>query len=324
MNTPLVIIAGPTASGKSALALAVAETFNGAVINADSMQVYRDLAILTSRPGASETSRVPHRLYGVLDGAFPCSAARWREMALEEIAAVAERGRLPVCVGGAGLYLRALIQGLAAIPDIPERVRRAARARHGELGGEAFHAELADRDPETAARLHVNDRQRLIRAWEVLEATGRSLSEWRKRDTPQEGLAAAGARGAMIVLMPPREALYGACNTRFQRMMEDGLLDETRALDARGLDPSLPVMKAVGLRELLRHCHGETGLEEAVLEAQRSTRRYAKRQMTWLRHQLDNEEMESMVIEGLYEKTRLPEIFSFLRRFLLTPGGRKV
>jgi tRNA dimethylallyltransferase len=317
MDTPLVIIAGPTASGKSGLALAVAEKLDGSVINADSMQVYRDLAILTSRPGAHETARVPHRLYGVLDGASPCSAVRWRDMAREEISTAAGQGRLPVCVGGTGLYLRTLIRGLAAIPDIPEAVRHAARARHRELGGEAFHGELAARDLETAARLHVNDRQRLIRAWEVLEATGRGLSDWQKRHTPQEGLA-AGVRSAMIVLMPPREALYGACDERFWRMMEDGLMDEVRALDARGLDPSLPVMKAVGLREMLRYCHGEISLEEAVSLAQRSTRRYAKRQMTWLRHQLDHGKMESMIIEDLYEKTQLPEIFSFLHRFLLS------
>ncbi len=330
MESSLVIIAGPTASGKSGLALAVAEKFDGVVINADSMQVYRDLAILTSRPGVDEMARVPHRLYGVLDGESPCSVARWRDMACKEIDAAAGERRLPVCVGGTGLYLRALIRGLAAIPDIPEAVRHAARARHKELGGEAFHGELAARDPETAARLHMNDRQRLIRAWEVLEATGRSLSEWQERQTPQQGLAAAGVRLAMIVFMPPREELYQACNARFLEMMDCGLLDEVRALDARGdarggargdaggLDPALPIMKAVGLREMLRHCHGETGLEEAVLEAQQTTRRYAKRQMTWPRHQLDNEEMERLVIEGLYEETQLPEIFSFLRRFLST------
>ncbi len=324
MNTSLVIISGPTASGKSDLALAVAEKLDGTIINADSMQVYRDLAILTNRPSVSETVRAVHQLYGILDGASICSAARWRKMALKEIFAAAKQGRLPICVGGTGLYLRTLIQGLAAIPDIPESVRRAARARHEELGGKAFHAELAARDPGTVERLHMNDRQRLIRAWEVLEATGQGLSEWQKQGTPHEGLAAAGVRLAMIVLMPPREALYGACDTRFHRMMEDGLLDEVRALDTRGLDPSLPIMKAVGLRELLRYCHGETSLEEAVFRAQMVTRRYAKRQMTWLRHQLDSGEMESMVIEALYENIQLPEVFSFLDRFLLTSGGRKV
>ena len=324
MDTPLVIIAGPTASGKSGLALALAEKLDGIIINADSMQVYRDLAILTSRPGVSETARVSHRLYGVLDGDSPCSVARWREMALEEISAAAGRGRLPVCVGGTGLYLRALIRGLAAIPEIPEAVHRAARERYKELGGEAFHEELAARDPETVARLHMNDRQRLIRAWEVFEATGRGLREWQKRETPQEGLVAAGVRLAMIVLMPPREALYGACDKRFHGMIKSGLLDEVRALDARGLDPALPVMKALGLREMLRHCRGETSLEDAVLEAQQATRRYAKRQMTWLRHQLDTQGMESMVIESLYEETQLPDIFSFLNSFLLTPGREKV
>ena len=332
MDTPLVIIAGPTASGKSGLALALAEKLDGIIINADSMQVYRDLAILTSRPGVSETARVSHRLYGVLDGDSPCSAARWREMALEEISAAAGQGRRPVCVGGTGLYLRALIRGLAAIPEIPETVHRAARERYKELGCEAFYGELAARDPETVARLHMNDRQRLIRAWEVFEATGWGLREWQKRETPQEGLAAAGVRLAMIVLMPPREALYGACDKRFHGMIKSGLLDEVQALDARGgvrenirgIDPALPVMKALGLREMLRHCRGEISLEDAVLEAQQATRRYAKRQMTWLRHQLDTQGMESMVIEGLYEETQLPDIFSFLHRFLLTPGGEKV
>ncbi|MBV28574.1 MAG: tRNA (adenosine(37)-N6)-dimethylallyltransferase MiaA, partial [Rhodospirillaceae bacterium] len=161
MNTSLVIISGPTASGKSDLALAVAEKLDGTIINADSMQVYRDLAILTNRPSVSETVRAVHQLYGILDGTSICSAARWRKMALKEISAAAKQGRLPICVGGTGLYLRALIQGLAAIPDIPETVRRAARARHEELGGEAFYAELAARDPGTMKRLHVNDRQRL-------------------------------------------------------------------------------------------------------------------------------------------------------------------
>jgi len=166
----------------------------------------------------------------------------------------------------------------------------------------------------------------------VLEATGRGLREWQKRETPQEGLVAAGVRLAMIVLMPPREALYGACDKRFHGMIKSGLLDEVQALDARegvrenirGIDPALPVMKALGLREMLRHCRGEISLEDAVLEAQQATRRYAKRQMTWLRHQLDIQGMESMVIEGLYEETQLPDIFSFLHRFLLTPGGEKV
>jgi tRNA dimethylallyltransferase len=178
----------------------------------------------------------------------------------------------------------------------------------------------------------MNDRQRLIRAWEVFEATGRGLREWQKRKTPQEGLVAAGVRLAMIVLMPPREALYGACDKRFHGMMKSGLLDEVRALDVRGdvrgnireLDPALPVMKALGLREMLRHCRGETSLEDAVLEMQQATRRYAKRQMTWLRHQLDTQGMESMVIESLYEETQLPDIFSFLNSFLLTPGREKV
>lgn len=287
---PVLVVAGPTASGKSRLALDLAATRRIAVINADSMQVYRELRILTARPGEAEMAHAPHRLYGVLSAAEACSAARWRTWALAAIEEARGEGRLPVLVGGTGLYLKALFEGLAAIPPIPETVRGAARARHRELGGEAFRAELARRDPESAAHLTAGDTQRLVRAWEVVEATGRPLPEWQR----------AGRAGARlhayrtVLVMPPRDVLYSACETRFDAMMAAGALDEVRALLALGLDPALPAMKSLGVRELARHLAGEWSLEQAVEKARQATRNYAKRQTTWFRHQLAPE----LVLEG--------------------------
>src|SRR4051812_3908656 len=228
-GTAVLAIGGPTASGKSALALDAAEAFGGTVINADSMQVYADLAVLTARPGPEALARVPHRLYGVLPATEACSAARWRDMALDAIAEAAGQGRLPVVVGGTGLYLRALMEGLAEIPSVPAPVRADARARHARLGGPAFHAGLAARDPAMAARLAPGDTQRLIRAWEVLEATGRSLADWQA--APSAG-PPPGLRFATLVLDPPRDALYAACDGRFRAMVAAGALDEVARLDS--------------------------------------------------------------------------------------------
>ncbi len=277
----VVVIAGPTASGKSQLALALAEAYGGTVINADSMQVYRDLRILTARPDESACARAPHRLYGVLDAAEACSAARWRAMALAEIAAARASGRLPIVVGGTGLYIEALLEGIAPVPDIPAPVREAARALHAALGGAGFHALLAARDPEMAARLAPGDSQRLIRAFEVIEATGVSLAEWRRRHPAGAGLAGPALR---LLLSPPRSALYAACDARVPAMIAAGALDEVAALKQRGLDPALPAMKALGVRPLLRHLAGEIDRETAVAAVQQETRRYAKRQSTWFRH----------------------------------------
>ncbi len=281
-DRPLIIVAGPTASGKSALALSIAETFGGTVINADSMQVYRELAVLTARPGPDPAAGAPHRLYGVLAGEEICSAGRWREMALAEIARAWEAGGLPVVAGGTGLYMRALEQGLSPIPEVPLAVRAAARARHAKMGGDAFHAALAERDRETARRLHPGDSQRLIRAWEVLEATGRPLADWHRAGAG-DGLA---CRRLRLVLAPPRTALYATCDRRFLGMMAAGALDEVRRLLALGLDPSLPVMKALGVAPLADHLAGKISLDEAVAAAQQATRRYAKRQLTWMRTQM--------------------------------------
>ncbi|MDR3519094.1 MAG: tRNA (adenosine(37)-N6)-dimethylallyltransferase MiaA [Azospirillaceae bacterium] len=305
----VLVIAGPTASGKSALALAVAERLDGVVINADSMQVYAELAILTARPGPAELARVPHRLYGVLPGAQACSAARWCAWAVQEIAAARAGGRRPIIVGGTGLYLRALITGLVEIPAIPEPVRAAARALHAELGGPAFHARLAQRDPATAARLRPGDPQRLIRAWEVIEATGRPLSAWHALPTAP----APGLRFDVVLLDPPRAPLYQACNRRFEAMVRAGAVAEVERLMQLGLDPGLPVLKAVGVPELAAFLRREITLEAAIAAAQQATRHYAKRQTTWFRHQLAALMPHGChVVTEQYSERLLPEIFPII------------
>ena len=280
-SQPVIVVAGPTASGKSALALDLAAALDGVVINADSMQVYRDLAILTARPDTTACARAPHRLYGVIDGADACSAARWCDLAVGEIAAARAAGRAPIVTGGTGLYLRTLTQGLMAVPAIPASVRRAARALCDAGGVGGLHADLARRDPVMATRLHPTDRQRLIRAWEVIVATGRSLAAWQAAAPARPGLLAR-----WVVVLPERAALYDACNRRLHAMVAAGALDEVRRLDARGLDPDLPVMKALGVPELRAVLRGEATQDQAIAAAQQATRRYAKRQTTWLRTQV--------------------------------------
>jgi tRNA dimethylallyltransferase len=313
---PLILVGGPTASGKSGLALAIAEEFGGWVVNADSMQVYRDLPILTARPTPDEEGRVPHRLYGVLDGAELCSAQRWRDMATRTVEEARRAGALPVLVGGTGLYFRALTRGLAEVPPIPEAVRLEARALHRRIGGPAFHAALAARDPEAAGRLAPGDTQRMIRAYEVIAATGTPLGEWQRRG--QAGTA--GGRRQELVLLPPRDELYRACDTRFRMMVEAGAEAEVRRLVERRLDPALPIMKAVGVRELAAALRGEISREEAVARAQQATRNYAKRQYTWFRHQMPE---ATIVSEQLSESLR-SRIFAILREFLLTGRNEAV
>lgn len=308
----IITVAGPTASGKSALALDLARAFDGVVINADSMQVYRELRILTARPTPEEEAAAPHRLYGVLSAAEPCSAGRWRAWAVTEIAAACATGSVPVVVGGTGLYLKALLEGLAPIPDTPAEVRERVRSRLREQGAAALFAELAERDPPTAERISPSDTQRLLRGLEVLEATGEPLSVWQRRSPRAD---AREIRALALVLAPPREAVYAACDARFDRMLEAGALDEVARLAAMRLPPDLPAMRAVGVRELLRHVAGEIGLSQARELAQRSTRQYAKRQMTWLRHQVGGVWFNAQFSESVDR-----EIFSNVRDFLLTPG----
>jgi tRNA dimethylallyltransferase len=313
MSESVVIIAGPTASGKSALAIDVAKEFNGVIINADSMQVYRELDILSARPPERDLAQAPHRLYGILAPDDPCSVGRWLELAVAEIKTAWAHGQLPLVVGGTGMYLKALQEGLAPIPDVPAATREEATALHGKLGGEAFRDELAKLDPDAAQRLPAGDTQRLIRAFEVALATGRPLSDWQK-DHPSE--PPLDANFAVIVLSPERDVLYEGVNQRFDWMMENGALDEVRAMEKLGLDPTLPAMKAVGVPELRRALAGESDMESAREDAKRATRQFAKRQMTWLRNQLEAD----LPLSAQYSERFRVKIFSFIRQFMLTAG----
>lgn len=313
-DAPIIIVAGPTASGKSACAVALARAFDGVVINADSMQIYDGLSVVTARPSAEEEAQAPHRLYGVLDAAESCSAGRWLDLAASEISAARAGGRLPILCGGTGLYLKALVQGIAPIPDIPNDVREAARARHAAIGGAAFREDLAVLDPEAAEKLPPGDSQRLIRAYEIVKATGRTQADW--AGEPHQ--KAVTGRFATVAFVPDRAVLYSAIDARFEAMMAGGALDEVRTLRARGLDRALPALKAVGVRELLACLDGEMTLQEAVAKAQQSSRKYAKRQITWLRTQLETEGEAVLYLSAQYSESLNGKIFAFIRQFLLT------
>jgi tRNA dimethylallyltransferase len=306
---PVILIAGPTATGKSALALELAAAFGGTIINADALQVYRDLRILSARPAADAMALLPHRLYGFLDAGERGSVAAWRELALREIATAYAAGRLPIVVGGTGLYLHALRHGLAAIPAVAPAIRAEAAELYGKLGGAAFRERLAALDPAAAARLASGDRQRLTRAYEVASATGVTIGDWQRR-----AVSVPPYRFAALLLMPPKEQVYAACDARFRAMVAQGGLDEAAALGARRLSPDLPAMKAVGIPELLRHLRGEISLEEAILSAQRATRRYAKRQMTWFRHQIEPD----LILSAQLSESLLHCSRHFIDHFLLT------
>ena len=277
----MFLIAGPTASGKSALALRLAEQIGGEIVNADALQLYADLRLLSARPAAEDEARARHHLYGIADGADGWSVGRWLRATSEALEQIAARGRPAVMVGGTGLYFRALTEGLAEIPPTPPGERRKAEALFETLGEDRFRAELAMADPAAAARIGAGDRQRLVRALEVAAATGRALSEWQAQTRPT--LPAGHWRA--IALEPERARLYARCDARLEAIVREGALEEVRALMARGLDPALPVMKAVGVRELAACLAGETSLKDALALAQQQTRRYAKRQSTWLRNQ---------------------------------------
>jgi len=276
----LFLIAGPTASGKTALALRLAERLGGEIVNADALQIYRDLRILSARPSPEEETRVPHHLFGVADAADGWSVGRWLAAAEPVLEAIAARGRAAIMVGGTGLYFRALTQGLAQLPAVPVDVRQAIGERFEQIGEAAFRAELKAFDPAAETRISPGDRQRLTRAMEVHAATGRALSDW------QADAAPAFARDYQaLVLEPPRDQLYARCDARFAAMVGSGALAEARTLLARDLDPAVPAMKAVGVRELGAHLSDEIDLEGAIALGQQQTRRYAKRQLTWLRNQ---------------------------------------
>ncbi|MFL6729786.1 MAG: tRNA (adenosine(37)-N6)-dimethylallyltransferase MiaA [Sphingomicrobium sp.] len=277
-NPPLALIAGPTASGKSALALALAERAGGVVVNADSAQVYRDLPVLSAAPTAADRARAEHRLFGFLDGATPFSAADWAERAKAEVADIHAAGRLPILVGGTGLYLRTLLDGIAPVPPIDPAIR--SEVRHNPV--EANRARLEELDSEAAQRLNPGDTARIARALEVILSTGKPLAEW-------QGERTGGIGNAVdlrpLILLPPRGWLYARCDDRFARMIAQGAVEEVNALLDRRLDPNLPVMRAIGVREIASYVKGQGTLAEAVAAGQQATRQYAKRQYTWFAHQ---------------------------------------
>ena len=278
-----VLIAGPTASGKSALALALAEKLGGTIVNADSMQVYSHLRVITARPTPTEEARVPHRLYGHVDEAENYSVGRWCRDAGEVLANIAALGRVPILVGGTGLYFKALTSGLAAVPPIPADIREKVRSRLQSEGVAPLYTELKERDPATADRLMPKDRSRISRALEVMLATGRSLTDWHRDGMPA---LLDSVRAAKVFLTCERSELVARIEKRFAAMLAAGALEEVRALERRGLDPTLPAMKAHGVPWLVRHIRGEISLDEAAGGGVMDTRRYAKRQVTWFRNQM--------------------------------------
>jgi tRNA dimethylallyltransferase len=314
---PAIVIAGATASGKSALALDLAAEFGGTIINADSMQIYRDLPILTAQPDAASMAKVPHRLYGTLPLDDPATAARWAELAGAEIKAAWAAGRPPFLVGGTGLYLRALLEGFAPIPDIDPRYRVEAQTLLAELGAAGLHARLQERDPETAAKLRPSDSQRLMRAWEVLSATGKPLAWWQS----QPSAPPVAIEALCLVTAPARGALYAACDDRLVTMVAKGAVEEVAAARRAyaGADQEQAGFKALGFRELARHLDGELSLGEAVAAAQQATRNYAKRQGTWFRRQLPGATFLASDWEAMkFSQSYLAPIRHKIRDLLLT------
>lgn len=299
------VVFGPTASGKSAAAAAIAQAFDGVVINADSMQVYRDLRVLTARPSETEERVVPHRLYGVLDGDETCSAADWRDMAVREIEAASASGKVPILCGGTGFYIRALTEGLSPMPVVPEAIRTRVRQEVGAAQGTSAWDRLESIDPTAASRIEPMDRQRISRALEVFEATGRPLSAWQAR--PPDG-PPPGVVFLKIALWPPRPELVARCDLRFDMMVAQGALAEVEALLARGLSTERPIMRAVGVPELASHLRGELDLEDAVEAAKAATRRYAKRQVTWMKRQF----VAEFVFKETFSESLEGAIFSFI------------
>ena len=299
-----VMIAGPTAAGKSALAMTLATRLDGVIINADSMQLYRDLRILTARPDAQDEARIPHRLYGVLDAAERASVARWLDLAAVAVTAARKAGKMPIIIGGTGMYLQAALDGIAVIPAVSDDIHTACIDELAQIGGSAFRAALARLDPVTAERLFDGDSQRLVRAMGVVRATGRPISAWQQ--DPHQG--AFDGTALKIAVLPPREQIYQAINTRFANMMDSGAIAEVEALAARNLDPGLPVMKAIGVREVIAMQKGELDRAHAIEYASRDSRHYAKRQLTWLRNNYNaNCSFDSQLSERNVE-----EIFSYL------------
>ena len=302
-----LMIYGPTAAGKSAAALALAEQLGGTVINADSMQVYSDLRVVTARPGADDEARAPHCLYGIVDGRERASVASWLGLAAEVVHEARNAGSLPIIVGGTGMYLQAARDGIAPIPEVPEEINQACFDELAARGGAAFRAELSKVDEKTASRLFDRDSQRLVRAMGVVRATGRPISAW--QTDPHQGALAGEA--IPISVMPPRADTYARIDRRFSQMMTEGAVEEVEALAERGLDPSLPVMKAIGVREILAMQAGTISRSRAIELVSRDSRHYAKRQMTWMR----NNYRAQITLKKKLSKRFVKDIFSILLKY---------
>lgn len=309
--SPVVIIAGPTASGKSALAIDVAEAFDGEIVNADSMQVYKELQILTARPDDEDLARVPHHLFGTMPSTERCSAGAWLDAVMPVLDDIRTRGKVPVVCGGTGLYLRALTEGLAPVPEVPAERVAEMEAHFDAVGGDVFREELAVVDPTAAERVPATDRQRLVRAAAVFAETGRALTAWHDEQPAGPGYA---ARYATILLLPARAALYQRIDARFDQMMDMGAEEEAAAFHALGIDRTLPASRAVGVAELLRVLDGEWDLETAITKAKTASRNLAKRQFTWFRRQIHAD----LVVSEKYSEREKQKIFAFIRQFLLT------
>ena len=305
ISHPYIMIAGPTASGKSQLAIDLAQRCGGAVINADSMQLYADLSILTARPQPREMQDIPHHLYGVFNAAHRASVAEWLDRAATAISSVRAAGQVPIIIGGTGMYLQAGLRGIAPVPDVPLAMHQQAVDLYKRLGGAKFRDALAADDPAIAARLVDGDSQRLIRAMGVLLATGRPLSWWQQQ--PHKG--AISGTAVTIAMMPPRSMLYDRINQRFDDMFAGGAIDEVRSLMTRQLDPALPLMKALGVAPLMALLRDETTEGEAKFITKRDSRRYAKRQMTWIRNNFNAQ----IILEKKYSESFHEKIFSLIR-----------
>ena len=303
-----VIICGPTGAGKSSLALNLAKKYKGVIINADSVQIYREIKILSGRPTSDDYRKAPHRLYGIMSIFKPCTLGIWRKMALETIKECELSGHVPIICGGTGLYIKFLLNELSAIPEISPSIKLEAREKLKELGNENFRELLSKNDPASASRIKSGDTNRLLRAWEVFTATTKPLSYWHKKSRK----AGSQHKFFKVCLMPERKALYSICDQRFLEFVEQGAVEEARAFDFITASPELPASKTLGLLELIKYTKGELELSDAVEQAQRATRRYAKRQLTWFRHQLD----EDFLIQNLSCRKTVSDCFKKIVNFL--------
>lgn len=284
-HTPIFILSGPTASGKSALALEVAPKLNAVIINCDSKQVYKEIPIITAQPSIEEKAQIEHMLYGTVSAAQNCSVADWLQMAKDAICDVWARGKTPLLVGGSGMYIKMLAEGISQVPEINDEIRTYVRGLCKEKGPSYIHEILKHEDPQIAEKLKEGDVQRVSRAYEVLKQTGKSLLFWQQQ---KPEAVFPDAEFKTFFLSPPREKVYENCNIRFLKMLENGVMDEIKALDKMSLSPELPAMRAHGVPELLAYLHGNMTLEDAITQSQTNTRHYIKRQFTWFRNQMNS------------------------------------